>query len=136
MSERYRLLDHTADIRIQAFGRNECEIFENAAYALFDIITDVSIVEPRGEVKISTESSSIETLLVDFLNELIFAHSTMRYLFSEFHVEIKGLRLDATARGEEMDISRHVLKDEVKAVTYHMIEFNRMEKYAIFIVDV
>lgn len=133
---KYRLLDHTADIQIQAFGSTPSEICQNAAVALFEQIADLSDVRPVGEERISIESQSLESLLVDFLNELVFLHSTMRFLFSEFTVSIQGLRLECTARGEEIDPGRHKLRNDVKAVTYHMLEFNTGEGYAKFIIDV
>lgn len=136
LNVKYRLLDHTADIQIQAFGSTIDEMFENSAFALFEQIADTGSIRPKGEEKISLESGSLEALLVDFLNELVFLHSTMRYLFCEFKVHVDGLRLECTAKGEKIDRRRHRLKEDVKAVTYHMLEFNTKEGYAKFIIDV
>ena len=133
---KYRLLDHTADVQIQAFGSSTAEIFENSATALFEQISDLSKVRPTGEEKIVLEASAYEELLVDFLNELVFLHSTMNYLFSSFSVSLTGLRLECVARGEKIDRRRHRLRNDVKAVTYHMLEFNTREGYAKFIIDV
>lgn len=133
---KYRLLEHTADIRIEALGKSTNEIFENSAYALFDQIASIGTVRKKGTESIVISSSSKETLLVDYLNELIFLSSTMHLLFSEFSVSVRGLRLRSTVRGERLDRRRHVLKDDVKAVTYHMLELNIDKGYARFIIDV
>jgi SHS2 domain-containing protein len=133
---KYRLLDHTADIRIQAFGSALNEIFENSAYALFDQIADLSTVVPKGEEKIDIGARSLDSLLVNYLNELIFIESAMGLLFSSFSVNIKGTRLRSTARGEMIDLKRHRLRNDVKAVTYHMLELNIEKGYAKFIIDV
>ncbi|MBX8637144.1 MAG: archease [Thermoplasmata archaeon] len=133
---RYRLLEHTADIRIEAFGKDINEIFENSAYALFDQITDIGIVRKRGTESITLEAGSQDTLLVDYLSELIFLCSTMHFLFCDFSVRVNGLRLSSTVKGEKIDRRRHVLKDDVKAVTYHMLELNIDKGYARFIIDV
>ncbi len=133
---KYKLLDHTADIRIQAFGTDLNEIFENSAYALFDQIVDLSTVVPKGEEKIEIEARSADSLLVDYLNELIFIESAMGILFSSFSVNVRGTHLRSSARGEKIDRKRHLLKDDVKAVTYHMLELNIEKGYAKFIIDV
>lgn len=133
---KYRLLDHTADVQIQAFGSSIAQIFENSATAVFEQIADLRNVRATGEEKIVIESPTLEELLVDFLNELVFLHSTMSYIFSSFSVMIEGLRLECSARGEKIDRRRHRLKNDVKAVTYHMLEFNTREGYAKFIIDV
>ena len=130
------MLDHTADIRIQAFGTDLNEIFENSAYALFDQIVDLSTVVPKGEEKIEIEARSADSLLVDYLNELIFIESAMGILFSSFSVNVSGTRLRSSVRGEKIDRKRHLLKDDVKAVTYHMLELNIEKGYAKFIIDV
>ncbi len=133
---KYRLLDHTADVQIQAFGSTADEIFENSATALFEQIADLSRVKPKGEEEIKLEAKTVEELLVDFLNELVFLHSTMNFLFCEFKVRIEGNKLQCTASGEKIDRRRHELRSDVKAVTYHMLEFNIRDGYAKFIIDV
>ena len=47
--KKYELIDHTADVGVKAFGNNLSECFENAAKAMFDIITDSSEVENIGQ---------------------------------------------------------------------------------------
>lgn len=133
---RYELLEHTADVFIKAYGKTVDEIFSNAAYALFDQIADISLVSPVGEEKIELEAASREVLLVDYLNELLYMHDAFRVIYCSFDVQVQGSRLTSTVRGERIDRERHVLKSQVKAVTYHMLELNEKEGYAKFIVDV
>ncbi len=133
---KYRLLEHTADICIEAYGKDINEIFENSAYALFDRIADVGTVRKKGAETITLKARSQESLLVDYLSELIFISSTMRLLFCNFSVRVNGLELSSTVMGEKIDRRRHVLKDDVKAVTYHMLELNIERGYARFIIDV
>ena len=133
---KYQLLEHTADICIEAYGKDINEIFENSAYALFDQIVDVGTVRKKGAETITLRARSQESLLVDYLSELIFISSTMRLLFCNFSVRVNGLELSSTVMGEKIDRRRHVLKDDVKAVTYHMLELNIERGYARFIIDV
>jgi SHS2 domain-containing protein len=45
----YELLEHTADAYIAAYGKDLAEAFENAAVAMFDVMTDVEKVSPEVE---------------------------------------------------------------------------------------
>ena len=56
----YELIDHTADIGVKAYGKTLDEAFENAAKAMFDIITDKSEIESIGQFDISLEAPNLE----------------------------------------------------------------------------
>jgi len=121
---RYRLLEHTADAMVEVHGTTLGERYANAAYALFDQITDVTKVEPKGEVKIVLSAETREQLLVDFLQELLFIHDTEDLVFGRFSVETNGRTLEAHISGEEFDEKKHTKRSVVKGVTYHKLEFD------------
>ena len=133
---RYRLLDHTADALVEAYGETISERFANAAFALFDQMTDVSTVKPVGEVKVVLSADNEEQLLVDFLQELLFLHDTDNYVFSEFEVEVAGLNLEAVVRGEQFDPLRHPKRSVVKGVTYHNLIIDNKGKTLTVLFDV
>lgn len=133
---RYEELEHTADVGIRAYGDSVNEIFENAAMGMFDLMTDVSLVRPVGEVKVEVQAHDLGSLLVDWLSELLFLHEVDHAFFAEFVVAVEGLDLRGTARGEEVDPGRHRLEAQVKAVTYHKLEVNPEEGYATVIFDI
>ena len=122
MPKRYKIIDHTADIAIRTSGKSMNEAFENAGYALFDTMCDASSVKPLTTKKIECEANDLEQLLVDWLSELLFICDVDDMLFSKFKVKIKGTKLVAKVKGEIMDSSRHHLKTDIKAITYHMLE--------------
>jgi len=99
-------------------------------------MTDVSKVEPVGEYEVKVESDNLEDLLVDWLGELLFLHETQDVLLSEFDVNIEGHSLDAKVRGETIDREKHELRDDVKAITYHMLEVNQEEGYLKVLLDI
>ena len=136
MQMRYRLLDHTADALIEAYGETLSERFANAAYAMFDQITDAESVRPTGEAKISLTADSAEQLLVDFLQELLFMHDTENVVFVEFDVDTDGRALEAIARGEEFDKNRHQKRAVVKGVTYHNLKIDDELKKIVLLLDV
>ncbi|GAN32827.1 MAG: archease [Candidatus Brocadia sp. AMX2] len=119
---KYILIDHTADIGIDVFGATLQEIFANAAFALFDIITDLSKVEGTIEYTISISGIDKEQLLVNWLSELLYLHEVKNLLFKDFYVaDVQDTQLNASARGEIFAEDKHVIKTEIKAVTYHCL---------------
>lgn len=116
----YELIDHTADIGVRVHGQTMPELFEHAALALFDVMFDISGVQPVFEQEFACRSDSIEDLLVEWLGNLLYVFDTERIVFSRFRVErLDGQLLSARASGEHYDASRHDLKTLIKAVTYH-----------------
>jgi SHS2 domain-containing protein len=133
---RYRTLEHTADAMVEVFGNTLAERFANAAYAMFDQITDVSRVEPRGEMKIVLKAENREQLLVDFLQELLFIHDTEDLVFGEFEVKTDGKELEARVKGEKFDEKKHPKRSVVKGITYHRLEFDDEEGTITVLFDV
>ncbi len=133
---RYRLLEHTADAMVEVHGKDLNERFGNAAYALFDQITDVSKVEPKGEMKIVLSAETRDQLLVDFLQELLFLHDTEDLVLCEFDVTTDGKNLEARVRGEKFDEKKHTKRSVVKGVTYHRLEFDDEEGVITILFDV
>ena len=124
--ERFRILEHPADIGFEAFGSTREEVFANAARALFHLIVDLDSVEPRDDVLIEVEGSDPASLLVNWLSELLYLNDAEGWLFSEFEVErLDDRSLAARARGERFDRTRHRAKLQVKAITYHQLELER-----------
>jgi SHS2 domain-containing protein len=121
--KKFRLLDHTADLGILVYGRDLEELFSNAGEAFFDIITDLRRVREDTEKTIRVESSSLEDLMVNWLGELLYLHDVDGLLFKSFSIdELNGGKMKARARGEAFQEERHVIKTEIKAVTYHQLQ--------------
>ncbi len=123
---RYELIDHTADVIVRAYGDTLAEAFAGAAVGMFDIITGKAIIEERSQIDINVHAIDHESLLVNFLSELIIRHEVDRMVFGRFEVVIESeSRLRATARGEPFDKGRHGHGIQVKAASYHLIEVSQ-----------
>jgi SHS2 domain-containing protein len=123
MVKRFEILDHTADIGIIVHGENLKALFENAGEAFFHLITDLKKVKRRVERQVNIEGESLDRLMVDWLSELLYLHDVENFLFKGFKVDSVGEDgLKAIAKGEPFQEGVHVIKTEVKAVTYHQIE--------------
>jgi len=119
---RYRQFYHTADLGIEVFGGTAEELFANAAFAIFDLITDPDCVELRETRRICVEGVDKDDLLVNFLRESLYLFNGERWLAGEFVlVEFADESLVAEAKGEPFEPARHRIKTELKAVTYHQL---------------
>ena len=128
MARGYEFFEHTADAGAVVRGATLPRLFENASLALFDLICDRRAIRPRRSVRIAVSGSSLEDLLVRWLSELLYRLETEDVLFTSFavaRVDRVLLQARGSARGERIDRSRHKLKREIKAVTYHQIELVR-----------
>ncbi len=122
---RYRLIEHTADIGLWAYGRNLPEAFASAAYGMFAIMTDLRRVKETGSRRVELEKSDMEGLLFGWLNHLIYLFDTEGWLFRRFDIKkLTANRLVAECYGEKFDPSRHRLKLGVKSATYHLMNID------------
>jgi SHS2 domain-containing protein len=121
--ERYKEIPHTADIAAMIYGRTVSELFENAAYAMFDMMADISAMEPEIAVKVELEAPDTESLLISWLNELLYRSYFKQVLFFDFHViTLEGNKLTAEAKGQKIFEDKERLRVEIKAATYHDLE--------------
>ena len=124
---RFDVLEHTADVYIAAYGESLEEAFENAAFATFEVMTDLGRVKPIVEDKVEVEAEDEYALLYCWLEELIVRFETTGNLYSRFEVHYiektpSGLKLNARIWGEPFNPNKHPQKVGVKAVTYHRMK--------------
>ena len=125
--ERYRTFDHTADLGLEIYGQDEEELFSNAAFALFDTITDIGGIAMREKRTVSVEGSDREDLLVNFMRKLLSLFHIEGFLLRRFAVyELDEHSLSGEAEGEHFDQKKHGIKMEIKAVTYHGISVQKV----------
>lgn len=122
----FEILDISGDAGIRAFGHNLPELFSNAATGMYSLITDINDIQQNRTLEVTVQGSSLEGLLVSFLNELVFHFDT--YGFIGKSIEIRTLdntSITATISGEEFDLSRHKGKLLIKAATYHKLKIGK-----------
>ncbi len=122
----YETLDHTADIAVRIRGDTAAQLFERAAFALFDTLVEINGVAESEEEQIAVEGADLAELMVSWLNQLLFLWESRLLLFKRFEVNgLSDTRLTARAWGETYDETRHTVLTEIKAATYHQL---RVEK--------
>ncbi|MCK5023183.1 MAG: archease [Candidatus Aenigmarchaeota archaeon] len=124
---RFRFVeDLTSDVVFEAFGKNTNELFENAAFALFNVISQPEKVSSDIEKKVSVEGSDLKDLMFNWLQELIGLVDLENMFFSKFVVdEISETKLKAKCFGEEADPAKGGTL--VKAVTYYKFNIEKTD---------
>jgi len=123
----YKFLEHTADAYVAAYGKDLAKAFENAAVAMFDVMTEVEKVSPLTEDHVEARGDDEQELLYSWLEALLVKSEINGMLYSKFEVselnhDSNGFRLRAKIWGEKFDAERHLQKVGIKAITYHRME--------------
>jgi SHS2 domain-containing protein len=122
----YRFLDDapTADVGFVATGATLDECFQAAAAAtLVVMLANPESVQPRLRRTWHVEADGVDLALLRFLEEFIFAKDADGIFLRAATRWI----VDATAEGEAIDPSRHLLSGDVKAVTLHRLNVRRAD---------
>ncbi|MGZ4910352.1 MAG: archease [Halobacteriota archaeon] len=125
----YEFVEHTADLTFKACGRDLNQLFENAAQALESTLIMLESVALTDTATIDITADSYEDLLYDWLAELFVAFEVNRFAVKKCIVNIAGLSLNAECWGERIDLNKHALNTEVKAVTYHNLQIKKNDVY-------
>jgi len=119
----YRFIDHTADIGIIVSGKNPQALFRHAALAMFDIISNARNCLPCQSETIRVEGEGNADLLINWLRELLYIWSVRERLVVDVDiVDIDEHHLEAVLQLEPFQPKRHQIQNEIKAVTYHLLE--------------
>ena len=126
---KYRLIDHTADFGIHVFGSDLKDLFAGAACAMFDQITVIDELKGVKESIIEIAGADWPDLMVNWLRELLYLWTGEEKLVKEGDmISISQYKLTADVQFEQFDPERHVIKGEIKAVTYHQIQVYKEDK--------
>jgi SHS2 domain-containing protein len=140
---KFEFLEHTADVFIAAHGKTIEEAFENAALAMFEVMTDTEKVSADIEDHVEVEAEDEFALLYSWLEALLVNFETKNLLYSKFKIASidetpEGFRIKAAVWGEKFSAEKHMQKVAVKAVTYHRMEIiKEFDKVTLeFILDI
>jgi SHS2 domain-containing protein len=111
----FKFLEHTADIKFQAYGKTLNELFENCALAVSSYLSRGEAVKSKKGKIIEVSGSDHESLLYNFLDELIYLLDADRFLLSKITVTLRGFNLKAELYGDDAE---NYNIDQIKAATY------------------
>jgi SHS2 domain-containing protein len=123
----YRILEHTADMGIEAVGETLDELLVQAARGMMEIISGAK-ASPREQKRVEVTAGEGGELLVNWLNEILFLFDPGGFFPAEFVIEqATENRVKARIAGEPFDRERHPIDREIKAATYHQLQFEHVE---------
>ena len=130
---KYKFLEDVAiaDIAYEAYGKNLNELFENAAFAIFELSVNLKTVDAKKKLEFKLKNEKIENMLYDFLSEILFLKDSKYMVFKKVKVFIeennknKKYRLKAVLEGDKINPQKQQLENDIKAVTMHMFEIKK-----------
>lgn len=127
--KRYEYISHTADLKVKAHGKTLEEAFINAAAGGFDFLTGEGKVAKKLEKKISISSKREESLLYDFLEQLLFLLDTECFLFcgakdAKISRKKEGLVFECVAQGD--NCRNYTTQGDIKAITYSEMKIEKV----------
>ncbi len=125
---KYEEIEHPSDIGLRFRGDSLEELFANAGVGMFSLIIDIGSVETIRDmdIRLSSESSSYEDLLILWLEKLLYYFEVEHMAFSRIRVKkVEKSGISAVLYGEKIDSKRHSISDSIKAPTYSMLSISR-----------
>lgn len=134
----YEYLEHTADVKFLAQGKTLEKAFSECAKATIDVMVDHRKIERSVSKEVRLKASKVESLLYDFLEEILFYLDSEELLLPYAEdvriTEVKdGLELTCTLAGDLA--ANHETVGDVKAATYSEMKIEKTEQgYALTVV--
>jgi SHS2 domain-containing protein len=126
----YKFFDHTADIGVEISGRTRKELFVNAAQALFNVMIENKTGgnATKKQKKIIVEGADVSDLLINFLRELLYLFNGEKYVTVHCEmIRFSSKELQVRLTGESFNNKKHLIKTEIKAVTYSGAKVERIK---------
>ena len=121
----YNVLEHSADLKIIAYGRDLKDLYKNALKGMFESIEPEIIFDDQVTRKIELNEKSQEISLIDFLSEALYQSD----IHNEAYFDVKFLKFDP--HGIIAELHGNAIKgfrEEIKAVTYHDFEIKETDE--------
>lgn len=121
----WRLLDHTADIRLEATGHCLEDMFLAACAALSEFLDPNGPIRKDKELEVSIEGEGLDELLVNWLREILFHNQARNFSVSDANIlALSNNRLTARLVGGDRSCESD-LGTEVKGITYHGLSIKK-----------
>jgi SHS2 domain-containing protein len=120
----HRELEHTADWELEVWAPDLSALLSEAARGMYGLMGVVLADGPRQRRRIELAAADHESLLVDFLAELLYVAESEGLAFDHLELEAGDGRLTASLEGAPL---RSRTKD-IKAVTFHLLEVRDTER--------
>lgn len=123
--EKFKILEHPSDLKIRAFGKTKEELFENAMVGMFK--SAKYGIEPKSQnlkAKIKIKSIDFPSLLVDFLNEILYLVETKKEVYQKVNFKkFSENEIKAELIGKKLKR----MGVHIKGVTYHDLDISQKD---------
>ena len=120
----YQERAHTADWELEVWAPDLPGLFEQAARGMASLSGVQLQPAPRQSRRLELDAIDAESLLVRFLEELLYLQSAEGLAFDVFRLGFQEWRLQADLEGAPL---AHLDK-EIKAVTFHNLKVQASER--------
>ncbi|HIP90197.1 MAG TPA: archease [Candidatus Nanopusillus sp.] len=148
MLREFEYEDHTADVKIVAYGNTPKRTIEALMLGMLNLIYDIDKVEKKEQKEIELEANDIIEVIFELGTRILDIFYVDKFAIGD--IRIKNLRrvkkekekvwyVRTNLFGEKYDTNKHGFKKEVKAITYHNLDIKRIRKaywIATMVVDV
>ena len=122
-AEGYEYFDVAADVGVAAWGEDWPGCLRQCALGVFNLIVPTTAVAPLESREVAARGTSVEALLVNWLNECLYVHDLEGFGVADVtRPEVTPTGVHAVLRGEPIDPARHPRGTIVKAATFHGLE--------------
>ena len=126
MEPGYRILEHPADLGIEAWGATFSEALSMAVSGLVSILVDPATVEATDQRPVNVAAKDSEALVVKLLSEVLFLFDGMRFVPKSLTINGEpATTVQGFVSGEPLREGKHNLRLDVKAITYHQLAIHR-----------
>ncbi|MBN2483254.1 MAG: archease [Candidatus Omnitrophica bacterium] len=129
---KFEIIEHAADVGLRVYGKDYKELFLNAAWGACALLVD-DLPSERDTRPVELTASTIEDLLVDWLNELVSLFYAEKFLPKDIEIQIhqeeSSCELVAELIGGQYDPYTQKVNMEVKAATHHKLHIEQKEEY-------
>jgi len=116
---RIREIETTADTSLDIRAESMADLFAAASWGMTALMIDPDVLGDSIQHFIQIQSESTDTLLIDWLSELLFLFDTRHVLFHRFHLTLTDTALKGQICGDRINPEIHGIRNAVKAVTWH-----------------
>ncbi len=111
----YEPIEHTADLGLRFRGRRLADLYLNAARGML-----LATIRPGPARRVTVRGEDRVSLLFEWLRDLLYRFNVHKVIGYPERIEaLTETTLEAVVREDPIDPAHHVLRHEVKAVTYH-----------------
>ncbi|PIR02324.1 MAG: hypothetical protein CO144_01030 [Candidatus Nealsonbacteria bacterium CG_4_9_14_3_um_filter_35_11] len=122
--KRYEILEHKADLKIRAFGKRKRELFLNMLFGMAESQKPEIKKIKRIKRKIKIKSLDSESLLVDFLSEVLYLSQVNKEVY--FKIEFDKFA-DIEIEGKLIGQKVERFGEDIKAVTYYGLDIRQLK---------